>query len=127
MPMRPLFEIVMAVVAPLLPTLKYMLAPVAPLPLVVCSVKVSVVPVPPIKIWPPLLPASRPYCVKVSVTMVVQPGTPEPLVKRTELLTVDNPPTVLLAEEYNIWLMVVEAGYVAVDQAGVAFDPESNT
>src|ERR1051325_5462802 len=54
-------------------------------------------------------------------------GTPAPEVIRTPLLAVANPAMVLFEEEYNNWLAVVVAGYVAVDQAGVVDAPESKT
>jgi hypothetical protein len=54
-------------------------------------------------------------------------GTPVLEVTKTALFAVARPVMVLFPEEYRSWFAVVVAGYVAVDQAGVADEPESKT
>ena len=55
---------------------------------------------------------------------VLNDGTPPALVTNTEELAVVKPATVLAALLYKIWLAVVVAGHVAVDQAGVVLEPD---
>ncbi len=54
----------------------------------------------------------------------VHEGTPEPLVVKTALLTVERPVTTFALELNNNSLTVVLIGYVAVDQLGVLDAPD---
>jgi hypothetical protein len=53
-------------------------------------------------------------------------GIPVAPVMRTPLLRVDSPETTLAELEYRIWLIVVVAGQVEVDQEGLVDAPDCN-
>ena len=94
-------------------------APVAAMVIVLWPLVIAI-PVPALNVAAAGAPALDPIMTCPSVPRAVMTGIPEVPVVSTPVLAVASPPTTLADEEYKIWFIVVDEGYVAVEKLGAA-------